>query len=141
MKDFVKDFITPEEQALLLDNFEDDAQWRYSSLSGIKLIIADRVLEHLGIDANEHMYVRYESRSKRDFIHWHNDQRLMTDKSPCDYGCCIMLSNSYEYTGGALKYEDCEVTYEGRAMAYHTGDERHCVTPTQGVRKTFLIFM
>lgn len=141
MKDFIKDFITPEEQALLLDDFKDDAQWKYKDLTGIKLIIADRVLEHLGVDANEHMYVRYESRDKRDSIRWHRDQRLMTDKSPCDYGCCIMLSKSYMYTGGILQYEDCELEYEERSMAYHTGDELHCVTTTQGVRRTFLIFM
>ena len=92
MRGVVEDFITPEEQEILLRDFSEGGQWLYKDIVGIKQIIVDRILDHLGFKDTKDVFVRYESNSYREKINWHRDTHRMTDDSPCHYGCCIMLS-------------------------------------------------
>jgi hypothetical protein len=143
MKDFVKDFITPEESATLRGLLGGESYWRRDikdlDPSSTAYRVVDRLKDHFDYTLNEKSYICVEHKGTGH--DWHKDTGDRDHMLWCTYGCSIMLSRDYEYTGGLFHYKDVEIQPEFCGLLWHDSKTMHKVDPHQGLRIVCLIFI
>jgi len=143
MRGFVEDFITPEESAILRGLPSGKGYWRAEikdlDPNCTAFRIVDRLAHHFDYTLNDNSYICIEHQPKGH--DWHKDTGDKDHMPWCTYGCSIMLSRSYEYTGGMFYYKDEQIKPDFCNLLWHDSKTMHKVDAHQGLRVVCIIFI
>ena len=145
MRKLVKDVISSEEAALLLNDLRHDFSVKLSdNTPPLVQKVLDKLSEHIDFQVHEESYWRVQNTPEAG-IWWHKDTGSMGHMSWCTYGVSLLLTDEF---GGRMKYrnEGVEEIVHGREkldMYIHSSDEEHMVeSPDSGkIRTVLLLFI
>jgi hypothetical protein len=137
------DFLDQEEIAYLLKTPRGLHKLKSSSNPVVDKVV-ERLRRHFNFEINSNSYWRIEE--KPDGHEWHKDTGSNDHMLWCQVGVSIVLTNNF--TGGETFYADdageTNVVKQNRKigdLCAHTSTEWHMVTPHQGRRTVFLMFI
>jgi len=143
MRIFETDFLTTDEISLLLGT--KPGSYKINKVQNpIAGKVIDRLREHFNFEIKDESYWRIETMPQGHG--WHRDTGDNNHMLWCQVGVSILLNGSF--TGGETYYADDDgktnVVKQERSigdLCAHTSDEWHMVTPHEGKRTVFLMFI